>query len=393
VKAAFLSRPVHPVTGKRIEIRADTRRELEARLHRLRVLRRDMRLGMTDANEAATSLRGLEKKRVTLLEAADSYAGQMHLAPATRNEARRIVRDQGAVLRGTRRTGALYELAGERLEALTAPRVAKHFRKLAEALAWSSVTAYWRKLRAIVRHAAEQGWIAQAPWGLWRPARPTHAKAGMPKRECCRSADERHRLYGASFAVSTRLAAVVAVGAMTGARKGELAGLRWSDVSYSASSHGVFGSEVWSCVVTLRRQGDGRALKRGEARTVDVPELGPALEAWRASAQLSERGTRASDPLFPNARGEHVRSGDVVNVEHLRSAVARAGLGDPKQWSLHSLRDSFVTIEAQRFGGDLRGLAARTGHRSIDSLLRYLQSFTREPRPVPALPPAPREAT
>jgi integrase len=385
VARPFVSKPRHPVTGKRLTVRARTQRELEAYLHRLGQVRQELRLGITDAGDVGRSLRGLERKRVTLLEAADSYAAQTRLAPATRNEARRIVRDQGHVIRGTARTGALYELAGERLEALTAPRVAKHFRKLAEAHAWSSVTAYWRKLRAIVRHAAEQGWIAQAPWGLWRPARPTHAKAGMPKRECCRSAAERARLLEAAreLAASPRQLAALAVALFTGARNGELAGLEWRDVDYLPLR------------VRLERQYDARTLKEGDAgaRTVDASEeLARFLYLLHGPAAMTVQERRR--PIFPAAAsGGHVKQGNVVDVELLRLAAARAGLGDPKRWSPHSLRDSFVTIEAQRFGGDLRGLAARTGHRSIDSLLRYLQSFTREPRPVPVLAPAPREAT
>ena len=379
---ALLSRPRHPVTGKRIILRAHTQREMDAYLHRVHTVRQEMRLGMSDAGDVGRSLRGLERKRVTLLEAADSYASLARLAPRTRAVSRNIVRDNGAQLRGRPVHGALLELAGERLEALTAPRVAKHFRKLAERFAWQTVITTWRKLRAIVRHAAEQGWITAAPWGMWRPARPTHALPGKARRECCRNAQERARLLEAAADVGRELGnrrtftAALAVALYTGARKGELAGLEWRDVF----------ADGFTCVVRIARQYDARPMKAEGARAVSALELAPYLADLRAlRAPESVR-----DPLFPAANGGHRKQGDVIDPEHLRLAAARAGLGDPKRWSPHSLRDSFVTIEAQACGGDLRRLSERTGHRSIDSLLRYLQTFDREPRPLPELPSAPK---
>lgn len=374
-EARLLSRPVHPLTGKRIVIRARTRRELDAYLHRLDVIRQEQKLGIATAGDVATSLRGLERKRVTLLEAADSYAELARLSKGTRAAARNVVRDQGRLLRGRPVHGALYELAGERLEALTAPRVAKHFRKLAERLAWESVVSAWRQLRAIVRHAAEQGWITAAPWGLWRPARPTHARKGREPRECCRNAGEREALVIAAAdcatigdaAVPALFPLAVAVALHTGARKGELAGLEWRDV----------GPER----LRIERQYDRQPMKESGRRLVEIPaELG----VWLRDVFVMS-GAKLSDPIFPAAGGGHRKQGNVIGTDDLRRVAARAGLGDPKRWSPHSLRDSFVTIEAQACGGDLRRLAERTGHRSIDSLLRYLQTFDRTPRPLPQL--------
>jgi|SRR5579862_2568361 len=385
----LLSRPVHPVTGKRIIIRAHTQRELNAYLHRVHQIRQEVRLGIGDAGDVGRTLRGLERKRVTLLEAADSYASLNRLAPSTRALARNVVRDNGVQRRGRPVRGALLELAGERLEALTAPRVAKHFRALGERLAWASIVSTWRQLRAIVRHAAEQGWITAAPWGMWRPARPTQARPGRERRDCCRNVDERGRLLAEAVDVAAerkrpRFALAVVVALFTGARKGELAGLKWNDLAPFLSADRLYRGIP--CTLTLARQYDERTLKEGKPRVVDLEDYAVA----RIVHDFEALGARFRDPMFPAASGGHMKQGDVIDVELLRLAVARAGLGDPKRWSPHSLRDSFVTIEAQACGGDLRRLAERTGHRSIDSLLRYLQTFERNPRAqAPALP-APR---
>lgn len=383
VARPFVSHPRHPVTGKRLTVSARTKRELEARLHALDTMRQDLRLGLRTDGEASTALRGLERKRVTLLEAADSYASLARLAPRTRAAARNLVRDSGNVVRGRPVHGALFELAGERLEALTAPRVAKHFRRMAETHAWQSVITTWRRLRSIVRHAAEQGWITAAPWGMWRPAKPTHAKEGRARRECARNEAERQALIDAAWALvpssvkDRTFPLAVSVALHTGARKGELAGLEWRDVLPITVSVGESPAHL-TCNVRIERQYDRRPMKESGRRDVEVPH---ALAVWLRDV-FEERGASVGAPIFPAPSGGHRKSGDVIDSNHLRLAVARAGLGDPKRWSPHSLRDSFVTIEAQACGGDLRRLAERTGHRSIDSLLRYLQTFDRTPRPA-----------
>jgi hypothetical protein len=65
----IVARPRHPVTGKRLTVSGKTRREVNARLHKLHQLRQDRKLGLVTADELATALRGLEDKRVTLAQA------------------------------------------------------------------------------------------------------------------------------------------------------------------------------------------------------------------------------------------------------------------------------------------------------------------------------------
>ena len=70
---------------------------------------------------------------------------------------------------------------------------------------------------------------------------------------------------------------------------------------------------------------------------------------------------------------------EVLTTTALRRAVARAGLPNPARWTPHSLRDSFVTLEAAAAGGDLSRVAPRSRHRSMGSLVRYLRALERGP--------------
>jgi integrase len=390
VERPFRANPRHPVTGKRIDIRGRTKREVQSALHKVAEVRAELRLhkqlGLPiDDEKHGRTLRAIAGKAVTLAQAIESYACLKRLAPGTQAVARGMLANSGRIERGYRcRTGPLFELAGDRLEALTAPRLARHFRALSERLAWATVDRAWHVLSAAVRHAAEQGWIVHKPWGMWRPPRPTHPKRD-PERDACRNADERARLLAecAPFALAERTA--IACGLYLGLRRGELAGLEQGDVEI------LRDPGVVACVrVRVVRQYDGAPLKHGELRTIDAGyDLAARLLELLESRPPAVRRLK-THPLFPDTLGGHFKNRNVINVDHLRSAVARAGLGDPKLWSLHSLRDSFCTIEAQACGGDLVKLKERTGHRSFNSVTRYLRGFERE---APRLPPAPPSTT
>jgi integrase len=385
----LIAKPRHPVTGKRMTVRGKNRREIEASLRKVAEVREERRihqqLGLPlEERKHERSLRELAGKAVTLAQAIESYASLSRLSPGTQRRARGIISTELRWHRGIQKRGALADLAGERLEALTPPKLARHFRALSDRAAWATVDLAFHMLTAVARHAAEQGWLVHKPWGMWRPVKPTHPKR-RPMREACRSASERAALLraAAELGLSLEEQCALACGLFLGARRGELCGLEQGDIEHheEADEQGV-----WRVGVRVRivRQYAGAKLKRGELRTVDAgPELAELLAQLAESRPASIRRLKTY-PLFPNDKGEHRPNHDCVSSEHLQSAAARAGLGDPKRWTLHSLRDSFCTIEAQACGGDFRKLMERTGHRSFDSVARYLRPFERE---APRLPP------
>jgi hypothetical protein len=385
----FVATPCHPLTGARFRVRARTERELESYLHAIDRWREELKFDMLTPDDVDRKIRRLRFGSVTLGRAARSYVQRTDVAPNTRRRIDSAIRS------------SLAELAGEELDALDGPRLSRHFDKLAGRMASSSLGQIWRTLRAIVRHAAEKGWIARTPWGTWRP-RARAGGEGRALRECCRTHDELARLIAAADGLDQAggpyraIATKVTFCALLGLRQGELAGLRWYDTYPDRATVGI------------RRQWDGPPVKAWEqAELAAPPALFLALERHRERLGLPARGRgygaqavafskHAGEPLFPAPDGGHYRSGECLSTRDLRAAARAAALDNLSAWSPHSLRDTFVTLEAQSCGGDLAKLASRTRHRSIASLVRYLRRFDRAMlvavagAELPALPDAQR---
>lgn len=363
MKRTFRAWPRHPVTGRQVQISAHSARELEAYLHRFDAMRTELRAGMASTEDVNRALRRLRFGPVTLAKAALSYARRGDLAANTRKRVAYVV------------AGPLVRLAPLELEAIDAERLAREFEAIARSLTRASVAQVWRTLGAIARHASELGYIGRAPWHPWRP-RPRLGLEDHEQRDCARTPAELEALIRAARELDElgpyrALGPKVATGGSLGLRQGELAGLRWYDVYPDRATIGV------------RRQWDGRPLKAGEVAELHAPAIVfDLLEAHRA--RFDPRPTHG-DPVFPKPGGGHYAQGACLSIRDLRAVVARAGF-DPARWTVHSLRDSFVTIEAGRSGGDLRRVQERSRHRSLSSLFRYLHALERGAAP-PALPP------
>lgn len=368
---SFAARPRHPLTGRRFCLSAQTEGQLEWYLNRIRSLRTELRLGLRSSDEIDRELRHLHHGPVTLQRAALAYL-ERPLAMNTKRGMRSAV------------DGHLAMLLPKPIAALDAPTVAMWIETLAKAgLAKTTIGTLWRKLRALVRYAQERGWIGAPPWGDWRPSRSAGGKGRMA-REATRSVDELVRLAHAARELDaleySGLACVILVAALLGLRQGELAGLRWDDVEW--------GPPLF---IRIARQWNGAALKmRAKPKRIEsIRELAIALLTHRAELAarrlFAERG-----PIFPGPSSEPGRprayeKGEVLTRLKLRTAVARAGLPNVEAWSAHSLRDSFVTLEAAAAGGDLVHVQSRSRHASLASLVRYLRAMHRNRPASPAL--------
>ena len=265
-----VARPRHPVTGLPMYVSASTPGQLAAYVDAIQRMRGELRAKMITPDEVT---RKLERRRpITLERAARSYM-ETDVAANTRRRVASALATH------------LAELAPLELHELDAPRLARWIERVRrKGLAGGTVGLQWRTLRAIVRHAAERGWIARAPWGTWRPT----ARGGRPgsdrlPREAARSPRELHELLTAARELDAEtveprgLEPRIACAGLLGLRQGELAGLEWPDVDFDAGA------------VALMRQSGGELPKQ---RTVDVLQgaarLFEVLTRWRA--RLEECG-------------------------------------------------------------------------------------------------------
>lgn len=375
----FTARPRHPITGRRIRLRARTARELASYQHRIDSLRTGLRLGLISPEEVSKQLSRLVHGPVTFERACVDYASRPSLARTTREAVRSLVRTHFRSL-------LVVELA-----ALDAERLSQWIESLQRAgLQATTIGTVWRKLRAVVRYALGRGLITSSPWGTWNPR--LGGRSRRLARECARSVgelvslfDAARRLDGVTYA---GLEAKIMCKALLGLRQGELGGLRWSDLDTAERT------------VTIARQWHDDPIKgkQNVVRMRTIVELVDALARHRD--ELVREDLFAEDgPIFPSP--VHSSPGDaraylrgpVLSSVDLRSAVRLAGLPNVDSWTPHSLRDSFVTLEADACGGDLARVQPRSRHASLASLARYLRERSRQLPVPPAISSLPRAET
>lgn len=158
-------------------------------------------------------------------------------------------------------------------------------------------------------------------------------------------------------AARPRLHAVVLAAQQSGARKGELLALRWTDVSLAESRVTWGGSRG-------RKASKAKATKANKARTVDLaPELAAALGQLARDTALRPAG---DDFVFRDRRGRP------WNYDSLDSAWdrlrRRAQVRGVRPLPFHSWRHTYVSW-ALAAGEDLAWIAKQIGDR-IDTMTR-----------------------
>jgi integrase len=190
-------------------------------------------------------------------------------------------------------------------------------------------------------------WLASSP--MQGVAKPTEANGGTRFL----SDDELERLLTACRAsVSPDLLVAVMLSITTGARQGEILGLRWRDVDLDAG--------------ILRLRVDAETTTKGGIRTLPIAPQAVSL-------LLARRETRRASKVTPLRDDGYVFPSRVTNSKPVtlrrpwETALHRAGI-EGFRW--HDLRHSAASFLAKG-GASLLEIGAVLGHKSANTTRRY----------------------
>jgi integrase len=207
-------------------------------------------------------------------------------------------------------------------------------------------------LGSLLRLAVELEWMPRAP-----RIRKPRVRLVSQDFAYLRSDDEIARFLRAAHAEGEVVHVLYATAVYTGARAGELAGLRWDAVDLDRR------------LITIQRSFDGPT-KADDVRYVPILDaLLPILRAWR----LRHPGKL----VFTNRDGDMLRPSGRIFQETLHDVLAEGGFekvdrrGKKRPYiRFHDLRHTFASHWVMK-GGDLFKLQKILGHKTVQMTMRY----------------------
>ena len=287
------------------------------------------------------------------------------------------------------------KLGAVKLSSLDAAMLDKTYRGwLADGLAPATVHKYHTILSAALRQAVKWGYINSAPTARAMPPKVERHEMKVPTPE------QLSALVKAADAVDPVLATAVALAALTGARRGELVALKWSDIDLSAGRVKI----ARSLTVARGEQHTGPT-KTHQSRDLALDPV--CLEVFRRRwAYMVELSAKADSPLAPdpyvlsyNANGATAANPDTLThgfnklcvameapaLKELSKAAPKAtrkDLAPGERWPyrFHDLRHFSVTTLIAA-GVDVRTVADRHGHaKATMTLDRYAHALPERDR-------------
>jgi integrase len=227
-----------------------------------------------------------------------------------------------------------------------------------EGLAPASVRQVHAILRASFRQAVKWKYLAS------NPAMDASPPKLVSKTVTAPTVVEVQAMIQAADADDPDMATLIALAAMTGARRGELCGLRWGDVDWTSHTLTIERS-----VATMSRgQLITKDTKTHAARRLVLDTFGE--ETLKRHLRLTE--DRAADLGISITPDSPIFSYDLVRpiapdtVSHyVRSIATKVGVDT----HLHALRH-FAATELIGAGHDVRTVAGRLGHRDASVTLK-----------------------
>lgn len=246
----------------------------------------------------------------------------------------------------------------------------------AEGMSQANLAAHHRVLRAALTQGMKWGWTDRNVALLATVGNIPRPQLQAPRTEELRLLIERAEQR------SPDLAALLVLGALTGARRGELCALRWSDVDWAEAS------------VTFRRtvvQVGGRAsirdgLKAATSKTVALDARGTAvLQAQHARAEETAQALRM--PRLPDNSyifastpdGSRPMAPDTIS--HKFRVLCReleAETGKPWRFRWHDATRRYAGTTMIALKIDPRTAAGRLGHADPSTTLRLYADALKE---------------
>jgi len=251
-------------------------------------------------------------------------------------------------------------LGSVRLAKLTAYELDSYFAELEE----KGLSGGTVKLQhAIIRSALSQG--VRWKWISSNPAKESSPEVVQADAAPTITVDQLRTLYFAAAAQDEDMAAALALAALTGCRRGELCGLRWSDVDWNQASVRV--ERAWV-------PGSGgqhlTQTKTGKGRTVFVGSEGVRILRDYRAAKTAQLGHEPDDDGWLLS----LDGGDTpLRAKTLTEYVCALGRRNKIKVRLHSLRH-FRATELVPAGVDLPTAAGQMGHTPAVMAETYLHT-------------------
>jgi integrase len=257
-----------------------------------------------------------------------AYAKEYLQWAKTNKKASTYIRDV-YIMRGFDR-----EFEGKNIQDITAWQIEKYKAKRREKYKVNSVNRELALLKHIFSKALEWRKVKE------NPAKGVKRLKGGAKRVRYLMPDEIQTLLSnCDGLLRSLLKPLVTVALHTGARKGELQSLQWSEVDFE---HGII-----SLLDT----------KNGERRDI------PMNETVRATLKGIER---KSDLIFPNTNGKRIDNTQLQLA--FSEALTRSKIED---FHFHDLRHTFASNLVMQDGVDLNDVRELLGHKKMEMTLRY----------------------
>jgi len=153
----------------------------------------------------------------------------------------------------------------------------------------------------------------------------------------------------------------------SGARQGELLGLKWSDVLWETNQISISR--------TFNNQAFYDAKTAASVRKIDLgAEVMLELKKWRIACPPNNL-----DLVFPNARGNPMNHNNMVD-RHFIPALKRAGID---QVRFHDLRHTYASLKIDQ-GANIKYIQKQMGHKKATTTLDTYSHLLEESNPLSA---------